>query len=41
MWMLPRTVADGKLRALAEGRDTYLGTRYEHDHIGVPRASAG
>jgi 5-methyltetrahydropteroyltriglutamate--homocysteine methyltransferase len=41
MWMLPRTVADGKLRALAEGRDTYLGTRYEHDHIGVPRASVG
>jgi 5-methyltetrahydropteroyltriglutamate--homocysteine methyltransferase len=26
LWMLPRTVADGKLRALAEGRDTYLGT---------------
>ena len=25
MWMLPRNVADGKLRALAQGRDRYLG----------------
>ena len=24
-WMLPRPVADGKMRALAEGRDLYLG----------------
>jgi 5-methyltetrahydropteroyltriglutamate--homocysteine methyltransferase len=26
MWMLPRSVADAKLRALAEGRDRYLGS---------------
>jgi 5-methyltetrahydropteroyltriglutamate--homocysteine methyltransferase len=25
MWMLPRNVADGKLRALSQGRDRYLG----------------
>ena len=25
MWMLPRNVADGKLRALKEGRDLYAG----------------
>src|SRR5690348_15861840 len=25
-WMLPRNVADGKIRALAAGRDLYLGT---------------
>ena len=24
-WMLPRNVADGKIRALAAGRDLYLG----------------
>jgi 5-methyltetrahydropteroyltriglutamate--homocysteine methyltransferase len=26
-WMLPRNVADGKIRALVEGRDLYLGIR--------------
>lgn len=26
-WMLPRSVADRKMRALVEGRDRYLGTR--------------
>ena len=24
-WMLPRSVADGKMRALTEGRDLFLG----------------
>ena len=26
-WMLPRNVADGKIRALTAGRDLYLGIR--------------
>ncbi|GMV99414.1 MAG: hypothetical protein AMXMBFR84_05530 [Candidatus Hydrogenedentota bacterium] len=26
-WMLPRNVADGKMRAMAEGRDLYLGIK--------------
>ena len=26
-WMLPRNVADGKIRALPAGRDLYLGKR--------------
>ena len=28
-WMLPRNVADGKMRALVAGRDKFLGTREE------------
>jgi 5-methyltetrahydropteroyltriglutamate--homocysteine methyltransferase len=32
-WMLKRSIADGKMGALVEGRNLFLGIDHDHDHV--------
>ena len=40
-WMLQRSVADGKMRALVKGRDLFEGRTHASSHAGNPAGAAG